>query len=709
MAITVPELSGVQLSVPPEFSNLYNIGTNLWWAWDDEAQDLFSMIDGPNWSSLRNPIPLLQGTDLSRWEALAADPRFADTYQAVVRRFEQYMTSDETWFQNQGVNGDMRLAYLCAEFGLHFKFNFYSGGLGVLAGDHLKTASDLGLPMVAVGVLYRRGYFRQQVDLDGDQEHYYPPTDMGRRPIHPVRGPGGGQLVVDLDFPGRTVHVAAWKLQVGRVPLILLDTDLPSNDPADRPITHLLYVRGRDMRLAQELVLGVGAVKVLRALNLEPTVWHVNEGHAAFSLLERANRMLESGAAMGEVIERIKANTLFTLHTPVPAGNEKFQFPAVKRYSDYLFPRIDSETVRELGRSGDHDNGMFDLGATAIRFASYVNGVSQRHAKVATHEWSHLIGHEAAGITNGVHVPTWAGPSVRRLFADAVGPDWREQLTDSSAWKKLLELPNSDVWQAHQSQKLAMVKAVRRRLSAQVARHGAGPDRLREIETDLPPARLTVGFARRFATYKRATLILSDLPRLQALLTHPERPVQLLFAGKAHPADEPGQSLIRRVMELAQWPEFRGYIFFVEDYNMQLGRLLTGGCDVWLNTPVPPKEASGTSGMKAALNGVPNLSVPDGWWGEAARHGENGWVFGPPDLDARPDHDDAAELYSVLENAVVPVFYERDEDDIPVGWVEIMKRAMADMAQPFSSHRMMMDYCRQAYFPLGAKASQAPA
>lgn len=709
MRVEIPELAGVQVPIPSEFRRLYDVATNLWWIWDEHARDVWSYIDPRRWSDSPNPIGLLQGTDAQTWEALSADPKFLDLYQAVVSRFDEYMTNSETWWEKEYGSIDGPIAYLCAEFGLHHKLPFYSGGLGVLAGDHLKTASDLGIPMVAVGLLYRRGYFRQAVDPGGDQQHYYPTVEIGRRPIHPVKGSGGGQLTVDLEFPGRTVHVAAWRMQVGRIPLIMLDTDIPQNHPADRPITHLLYVRGRDMRLAQELVLGTAAVKVLRALDINPAVWHVNEGHAAFSLLERAHEKVKGGMEVDEAVLQIKESTLFTLHTPVPAGNEKFESGAVSRYTDYLFPGLESATVRDLGRVGDHDDGMFDMGATAIRFSSFVNGVSRRHGEVATHQWSHLTGDRVSHVTNGVHVPTWVGHSIARLYSRHVATGWPDQLTNPTVWKKVHEIPSADLWQAHTAQKLAMIKQMRRRMAAQVARHGGGPDVLREINDFLPPDRFTIGFARRFATYKRATLILHDLPRLQALLTNPDRPVQLLFAGKAHPADDPGQGLIRRVVELSRWPEFKGHIFFVEDYNMLLGELLTGGCDIWLNNPVPPKEASGTSGMKAAINGVPNVSVPDGWWEEVAADGKNGWIFGPPGLDPHPDHDDAASLYAKLENDVVPLYYDRNDKGVPEGWVEVMKSSIADTVHQFSSHRMLMEYTRDAYAPLAERAKRKTA
>lgn len=700
MIIDIPHIPGAQIALPEEFDRLYDIANNLWWAWDDEASELWARIDAQRWHDVQNPISFLQGVEPTTWESLSADARFVDSYSKVVRRFDSYMAAGDTWFAGQEFEMPGPIAYLCTEYGLQTRLPFYSGGLGVLAGDHLKTASDLGIPMLAVGLLYRRGYFRQAVDPGGGQQHYYPALDISRRPIHPIVGRGGSQLQVELDFPGRSVMATAWKLQVGRVPLIMLDTDVAENDPADRTITHHLYVRGRDMRLAQELVLGVGAVKVLRKLEITPAAWHVNEGHAAFSVLERTARRLREGTGFDEAQRQVRAKTLFTLHTPVPAGNERFDLGAVQRYTDYLFPEIDAATIAKLGRAHEHDEGAFDMGALAIRFASYVNGVSARHGEVATQQWSHLIGGPADSVTNGVHVPTWVGHSISRVFTEAVGIDWPSQLTSQKKWEAIRDVPDDELWHAHLAQKNAMTRQVRRRQMAEFSRHGASPDVLREVRDMLPADRLTIGFARRFATYKRATLLLQDLPRLQAIMTNPERPVQFIFAGKAHPADTGGQELIRRVVELSQRPEFRGHLFFVEDYDMAVGRLLTGGCDVWLNNPVPPKEASGTSGMKSSMNGGLNLSVPDGWWAEGAHPGQNGWTFGPDGLEPHGDDADADGLYSLLENEVVPLFYDRDGDGVPKGWVQMMKEAIVTSVFEFSTHRMLMDYAAKAYLPL---------
>ncbi|MBT8203617.1 MAG: alpha-glucan family phosphorylase, partial [Acidimicrobiia bacterium] len=658
MIVDIPHTPGAQIALPEEFDRLYDIANNLWWAWDDEASELWARIDAQRWHDVQNPISFLQGVEPTTWESLSADARFIESYSKVVRRFDSYMAADDTWFEDQNFEMPGPIAYLCTEYGLQTRLPFYSGGLGVLAGDHLKTASDLGIPMLAVGLLYRRGYFRQAVDPGGGQQHYYPALDISRRPIHPIVGRGGSQLQVELDFPGRSVMATAWKLQVGRVPLIMLDTDVAENDPADRTITHHLYVRGRDMRLAQELVLGVGAVKVLRKLEITPAAWHVNEGHAAFSVLERTARRLREGTGFDEAQRQVRAKTLFTLHTPVPAGNERFDLGAVQRYTDYLFPEIDAATIAKLGRANEHDEGAFDMGALAIRFASYVNGVSARHGEVATQQWSHLIGGPADSVTNGVHVPTWIGHSINRVFTEAVGTDWPSHLTAQKKWEAIRDVPDDELWHAHLAQKNAMTRQVRRRQMAEFSRHGASPDVLREVRDMLPADRLTIGFARRFATYKRANLLLHHRDTLEALLADDDRPIQFVFAGKAHPADKEGKALLAEIVAFAKTRAANGRFVFLPDYEMAVARAMYAGCDVWLNTPIRPHEACGTSGEKAALNGGLNCSISDGWWDEMADD-RNGWTI-PDSLANRPgrrDREESAVALEIISSEILPTYY----------------------------------------------------
>ena len=694
---SIPVGPKVPLSIPREFRRLYDIAYNLWWSWDPIASDLWPRIDPRAWAVSRNPIGLLQVVAPGTWEALAANAGFSELYSEAVDRFDEYMASRGTWYEvNHGGELPGPVAYLCAEFGINEKLTFYSGGLGVLAGDHLKAASDLGIPLLGVGLLYRRGYFRQAVDPDGNQQHTYRPVELRRRPIRQVLDPHTGQpLRVHVSVQRRDIAVGAWRIDVGRVPLLLLDTDLPENDPADRPITHMLYVRGREMRFAQELVLGVGGARVIEALELDPSMWHVNEGHAALSLFERLSWEKRDGLDLAEAVERVSDHTLFTLHTPVPAGNEVFDADVAASYLAGTVAGLDEATQRALARSGEHDDGRFDLGALAIRLSDRTNGVSQRHADVVTQDWEWLIGDRALAITNGIHPGTWLGRSIARLLTRYVGEPGKTDDVDLAT--AIEKIPDEDLWRAHESQKELMTRRLRNRLREEFARHGNSPARLRWIDDQLPADRLTIVFARRFATYKRAGLIFSDPGRITSILTDPERPVQIVFAGKAHPADREGQALVKWVVEMSQTPGLEGHVFFIEDYDLRLAKTLVTGADVWLNTPRPPKEASGTSGMKAAINGGLNLSVLDGWWVEGY-NGANGWGFGEHHAS---DAEDAGYLYHLLESEVVPLFYTRDAAGVPTEWVAMMKQAMISTLKGFSSHRMMIDYAEKAYLPLG--------
>jgi len=691
--------------VPPEFHRIHDLAYNLWWSWNPLAGELWGRIDPLRWAANRNPLSMLPVVERQTWEALVANVSFNQLYEEVTELFDEYLAGEDTWYtKNHDGAFEDPIAYLCAEFGINQKLRLYSGGLGVLAGDHVKAASDLGLPMVAVGLLYRRGYFQQAVDPDGNQQATYLPFETARRPVREVLDRHTGRpLRVTVQLPGRDVSVGAWRVDVGRIPVLLLDTDLPENHPADRPITHILYVRGREMRFCQEIVLGIGGARMLRALDIDPSVWHVNEGHAALSLLERVSRRIQAGESYEAAAEAVVENTLFTLHTPVPAGNEVFDLAMAKHYLHGTLPGIDDRILSESSRAHEHDEGRFDMGALAIRLSSIANGVSQRHGEVATRDWSHLIGGPAIGITNGMHPQTWVGRNMARLYHKTVGEVWDQEVIDHRSWDKVRDVPPADLWRAHETQKAIMLRALRSRLRQQYARHGHSPERLRWLDDQLPADRLTLVFARRFATYKRAGMIFSDPGRARAILTNPERPVQVLFAGKAHPADREGQGLIRWVVEMSNSPELAGHIFFVENYDMELGASLVAGADVWLNNPRPPNEASGTSGMKAAANGGLNLSVLDGWWVEGF-NGKNGWGFSE---HSNSDAEDAGILYHLLESEVVPTFYDRDEDGIPQAWVEMMKESIVSALPEFSTQRMLVDYSNAAYLPLARKPQPA--
>jgi starch phosphorylase len=698
-------LQVADIELPPEMERLRDLAYDLWWSWSPQATRLFTWIDPDHWRRYHNPIQLLINVEPHHWSRLLADPEFRRTYEAVVQSLDAYRAQPR-WFEQTVGTLKGPIAYFSMEFGLHESLGVYSGGLGVLSGDHCKAASDLGVPLVGVGLLYRSGYFRQTVDADGFQQHIYPDYDFARLPVLPVEAPGGGVLTVPIDLPGRIVQAAVWKAQVGRVPVLMLDTDIPLNDPADRPITGVLYVRGREMRLSQEIVLGVGGVRALRALGVWPSVWHMNEGHVAFLGLERAREKVLRGDGLADALEATAKNTVFTTHTPVPAGNETFDRDLVKRYLGPWTQEVgcDPEAALVLGT----DNGSFNLTVLAIRLSSAVNGVSRLHGQVASAMWRHLWPgkpEEPVGsITNGVHTESWIGPEMRSLYAHHLDPEWEQHLIDPEVWTRVQSIPDAALWAAHRSQKERLIRFVRERVRVQSARHGRSPDELRGLEAFFDPRALTIGFARRFATYKRAVLVLADIERVRRLLNDPDRPVQMVFAGKAHPADREGQDFIRRLFLLTQ-TEFRGKIVFIEDYDMEVGRMMVQGCDVWLNTPRRPQEASGTSGQKCPINGGINLSILDGWWVEGYR-GDNGWAIGEAKggLTAEEqDGEDAGALYRLLEQEVVPLFFDKDQDGLRRGWIGRMKNSIASVVPNFSAHRMVRDYVEKSYVPAASR------
>ncbi|HEX9204275.1 MAG TPA: alpha-glucan family phosphorylase, partial [Vicinamibacteria bacterium] len=606
-----------------------------WWSWSPLATRLFAWIDPEHWRRYHNPVQLLINIEPQQWMRLLSDPEFRRTYENVILALDEYR-SRPRWFDQEGRLLPGPVGYFSMEFGIHESLGVYSGGLGVLAGDHCKAASDLGVPLVGVGLLYRSGYFRQTVDADGYQQHIYPDYDFARLPVQPVQAPGGGVLTVPIDLPGRIVQAAVWKAQVGLVPVLMLDTDIPLNDPADRPITGVLYVRGREMRICQEIVLGVGGVRALSALGIHPAVWHMNEGHVAFLNLERVRERVREGDGLADALKAVARNTVFTTHTPVPAGNETFDKKLVRRYLEFWTREVgcDPDDALALGA----DNGSFNMTALAIRHSSRTNGVSKLHGQVSSGMWRHLFDGDnpqpVGAITNGVHTESWVGPEMRAFYAQHLDPHWEQHLLEPDFWARVRQVSDAALWAAHRSQKERLIRFVRERVRMQSARHGLSPDELRQVEGLLDPHALTIGFARRFATYKRAFLLMTDLDRLRALVSDAARPVQFIFAGKAHPADREGQEVIRQLVLLTQL-EFRGKLVFLEDYDIEMGRALVQGCDVWLNTPRRPQEASGTSGQKSPINGGVNVSILDGWWVEGYRQ-DNGWSVGTEEPGSDP-------------------------------------------------------------------------
>jgi starch phosphorylase len=704
-APSVPTLLPPAIRLPAQLEGLRALAYNLYSTWHPEVRQLFSRIDPAAWSRYRNPISILMSHQ--RWSDLLENPAFMAEYDTIMRDFHQYMEDGAGhWFARHHGNAlSGPIAYFCAEYGLTESMGIYSGGLGVLAGDHAKTASDMALPFVAVGLFYRRGYFRQTIDADGHQEHAYPDYDPLRLPLLRVASSEGDPMVVPVELPGRTVWCAVWLAQVGRVPLLLLDTDIGENAPEDRPITGMLYVRGREMRFCQEMVLGVGGVRALRALQIQPVVWHLNEGHSAMMLVERTRELVAQGTPFEEAAAQVRRNSVFTIHTPVSAGNERFDAGLVQRLAAPLAgpDGVDLDRVLELGRGAEGDPSQFDMTAFSLRLTNGANAVSHLHAQTANATWQAILERPILGITNGIHVPSWVGRPLRTLYEELGGDldDLDPEVRARRFWERLGQIGDHQLWAAHVRQKLELAHFARGRLLSQLARHGEPPEELQALSHVVDPAALTIGFARRFATYKRASLLFSDEDRLARILWNPERPVQVIFAGKAHPADRPGQRVIQEIWERSRSPRLKGRVFIIEDYDMRVARFLIQGVDVWLNNPRRPLEASGTSGMKAAANGIVNLSVLDGWWDEAWS-GTNGWAIGGrtinPDEGAQ-DWADAQELYRLLEEEVVPRYYERDRDGLPAAWLGTVRESIRSTIWQFSTTRMLEEYVEQLYLP----------
>jgi starch phosphorylase len=709
--IDVPTLPPAGVRLPPQLEGLERLAYNLYWIWHPRVRVLFRRIDAAAWLRYRSPVPVLHTH--RNWSEVLDDADLMVEYRTLLDRFDRYMQNGAGhWFERRhGRELDGPIGYFCAEYGLHESLGIYSGGLGVLAGDHLKAASDMALPFVGVGLFYRHGYFRQTIDADGHQEHAYPDYDPSRLPLRRVADADGGPLHVSVELPGRTVWCAVWLAQVGRVPLLLLDTDVPENHDHDRPITHILYVRGREMRLCQEIVLGVGGVRALRALGIEPSAWHLNEGHSALMLVERARELTARGMPLDEALEQVKRNAVFTIHTPVSAGNERFDTSLASSLTAPLIEGSgwDQGRLLELGRGVDDDANQFDMTAFSLRLTNGANAVSKLHAETANGTWRDVTATPILGITNGVHPPSWLGDPFRLLLqqtgADLDNLDATEP--EKRFWEHMERVPDRDLWEAHQRQKLELAYFARRRLQSQFARHGEPPRTLAGLAEALDPDVLTIGFARRFATYKRAALLFSDEERLAKILFHADRPVQIVFAGKAHPADRPGQKVIEDIFARTRLPKLSGRVFIMEDYDIRIGRYLVQGVDVWLNNPRRPLEASGTSGMKAAMNGVVNCSVLDGWWDEGY-NGRNGWAIGGretnPDEGAQ-DWSDAQDLYRLLEDEIIPTYYDRGPDGIPARWVALMKESMASTLWQFSTSRMLEEYVEQLYLPAAVRQS----
>ncbi len=703
----------VQPRIPERLARLTELANDLLYSWDRQVRSLFFRLDRDLWDACgHNPKVFMRRIATERLEEAAQDRIFMEDFNRALSGYDTYHQDPLRPEIEPRLDPKADLiAYFCAEFGLHESVPLYSGGLGILAGDHCKAASDLGLPFVAVGLLYRQGYFTQTVDGQGNQVAHYAPNDFADLPIVPATNTQGNEVHVEIEMPGRRVMLKVWQAKAGHITLYLLDSDLPENSVEDRRITHQLYGGDVNTRIQQEMVLGIGGTRALRACGLNPTVWHINEGHAAFLILERCREWVTKGLEFDNALELVAAGTVFTTHTPVPAGHDIFDHHLFTTYFEYCCGQlgITVDRLLELGSSPGSQGG-FNMTSLALRGSRFNNGVSKIHGGIAAQMESYVwpqVPHQENPIgyvTNGVHVPTFLAREWVNLFDMRFDRTWRNELLDPAYWDRIDEIPDQAFWTARQTLKAELLDRVRQRAIRQYQRNGYSKvliERLtRYLDVDYADT-LVLGFARRFATYKRATLLFSDPERLARLLNDPKRPVLLMFAGKAHPHDLPGQELIRTIHQYSRQPEFEGKIIMLEDYNLALARKLVSGVDVWLNTPQYPLEASGTSGEKAGLNGVINLSVLDGWWSEGY-NGENGWAIRPhgPQYDAEyRDREEAQTLLDLLEQEVIPLYFDRNGHGYSEGWVQMSKASMKSIIPQFNSQRMVMDYVRDYYSP----------
>lgn len=697
-------------AVPENLKSLLEIAYNLWWVWNSDAIELFRRMDRDLWEeSYHNPILLLGTISQQRLIDLSNDSSFVSHLERIKEDLKHYM-SLHTWYEKEyPQHKNCSIAYFSTEFGLHESLPIYSGGLGILSGDHLKSASDMGLPMVGIGLLYRYGYFKQYLNFDGWQQEEYNENHFYKMPIQRVEDKDGSHLKIYIENAGRKLSARVWKIQVGRIPLYLLDTDIDDNVPEDREITGQLYGGDREMRIRQELLLGVGGIRLLKALGIEPSVIHINEGHSAFLLVEKARLLMEEKKlTFHEAVEVVKASCVFTTHTPVPAGNEVFPKELIEKYLEPIYTKMQL-TLKDflaLGKENTEDVAEnFGMTVLALRLTDHRNGVSKLHGTISRNMWKDLFPSlpksevPITSITNGIHTNTWISYEMAGLFDRYIGPVWKDEPADQTIWQRVAQIPDAEIWRSHERRRERLVSFARARLKQQLIRRGASPNEIAYADEVLDPEALTIGFARRFASYKRGNLIFRDINRIKNILTQKDKPVQIIIAGKAHPADNIGKEIIKQIIHISRDVELRHKVVFIEDYDMNVAHYLVQGADVWLNNPRRPAEASGTSGMKAAVNGVLNLSVLDGWWCEGY-NGENGWIIGSGEeyMDtAYQDEVESKAIFDILEKDIVPLFYRRGQDGIPRDWITKMKVSMQSICPAFNTNRMIEEYTTKFY------------
>lgn len=710
----MPERFSAAAALPDRIHRLHELALDLWWSWDSRARELFRLLDRRSWrNTAHNPVQMLQRISAERLAAAATDPVFLRAYDQAMFGLDQARTVAHPWWQTREsvINGGS-IAYFSAEFAIHQSLPIYAGGLGVLAGDHCKEAADLGVPLVGVGFMYPQGYFLQRMTHDGWQEERYRRISWTEAPIEAAVTPDGKPCITAVPLGDRTVIAAVWRVRLGRVRLFLLDTDLPENAPWDRELSARLYGGDRETRIQQEIILGIGGVRALRSLGITPAVWHLNEGHAAFVALQRIRELIEKGQSFQDALADVRRSTVFTTHTPVPAGHDAFPFHLVEKHLAGSWGDI-GEHRQDFLALGEYDNGsgsQFNMTALALRTSAHINGVSALHGEVTRSMWRPMWPDTPAdqipvrSITNGVHVPTWMAAGVFDLLNRHFGPGWLDNVDDPALWERLLDIPDAELWAMRQELRDDLFSFIRQRMRSRWTEEQVSPTRIVSGGSMLDPTAITIGYARRFTGYKRPELIFHDPDRLARILNDADRPVQIVFAGKAHPADEPAKHHLQRVFKRALDPVFGGRLAFIDDYDMHVAHYLVHGCDVWLNNPRKPLEASGTSGMKASLNGVPHLSIGDGWWAEGF-NGKNGWLIesqADPDDQAATDAADADSLYHLLETEIVPAFYDRDARGLPRRWLQIVREAMRSNVPRFSTRRMVKQYITEMYAPAAA-------